>query len=131
MNDARHAHGLARLRIDPRLQRTSRGHSAYMLRTDTFAHGAFAARIRRAGVRAPRIGENLAWAVGTLAAGRLEPTILDPSRPEILDPHGGHQSFPRGVPSLGLTALAQVCAEMPVLTMRTEPSPSPTSAPLP
>ena len=38
-----------------------------MLRTGAFAHGAFAARIRRAGVRARRIGENLAWAVGPLA----------------------------------------------------------------
>jgi len=38
-----------------------------MLRTDTFAHGAFASRIRSAGVRAPRVGENLAWAVGPLA----------------------------------------------------------------
>jgi uncharacterized protein YkwD len=38
-----------------------------MLRTDTFAHGAFEARIRRTGVRAPRVGENLAWAVGPLA----------------------------------------------------------------
>jgi uncharacterized protein YkwD len=35
-----------------------------MLRTDRFAHGAFAARIRSAGVRARRVGENLAWAVG-------------------------------------------------------------------
>jgi len=67
MNEARHAHGLAPLRIDARLQRTACGHSSAMLRTDTFAHGAFATRIRRAGVRAPRVGENLAWAVGPLA----------------------------------------------------------------
>lgn len=38
-----------------------------MLRSGTFSHGAFAARIRRAGVRARRIGENLAWGVGALA----------------------------------------------------------------
>jgi uncharacterized protein YkwD len=67
MNEARHAHGLASLRIDARLQRTSRNHSSAMLRTDTFTHGAFTARIRKAGVRAPRIGENLAWAIGPLA----------------------------------------------------------------
>jgi uncharacterized protein YkwD len=67
MNEARHAHGLAPLRIDPRLQRTARRHSSAMLRTDTFSHGAFAARIRRAGVRARRVGENLAWAVGALS----------------------------------------------------------------
>ncbi|HEY6836584.1 MAG TPA: CAP domain-containing protein [Gaiellaceae bacterium] len=70
MNAARHAHGLAPLRIDSRLQRTACRHSVAMIRTDTFAHGAFAARIRRAGVRAPRIGENLAWASGSLAAAQ-------------------------------------------------------------
>ena len=67
MNSARHAHGLAPLRIDRRLQRTARRHSLAMLRTDSFSHGAFAARIRRAGVRARRVGENLAWGVGALA----------------------------------------------------------------
>jgi uncharacterized protein YkwD len=67
MNSARQAHGLAPLRIDARLQRAARGHSQAMLRTDTFAHGAFAARIRSVGVRARRVGENLAWAVGLLA----------------------------------------------------------------
>jgi uncharacterized protein YkwD len=35
-----------------------------MLRTGVFAHGQFAARIRGAGVRTPRVGENLAWADG-------------------------------------------------------------------
>jgi uncharacterized protein YkwD len=67
MNEARHAHGLRPLRIDSRLEGAARRHSSTMLRTDTFAHGAFEARIRRAGVRAPRVGENLAWAVGPLA----------------------------------------------------------------
>jgi uncharacterized protein YkwD len=66
MNEARDARGLAALRIDPRLQRTARKHSRAMLRTDRLAHGAFAARIRSAGVRARRVGENLAWAVGPL-----------------------------------------------------------------
>jgi uncharacterized protein YkwD len=67
MNGARQAHGLAPLRIDSRLQRAARAHSRAMLRTDSFSHGAFAARIRRAGVRARRVGENLAWGVGALA----------------------------------------------------------------
>ena len=67
MNAARQAHGVGPLRIDTRLQRTARSHSRVMLRTDSFSHGAFAARIRRAGVRARRVGENLAWAVGPLA----------------------------------------------------------------
>jgi uncharacterized protein YkwD len=67
MNSAREAQALAPLRIDGRLQRAACGHSRAMLRTDTFSHGAFAARIRRAGVRARRVGENLAWGVGALA----------------------------------------------------------------
>jgi len=70
MNSARAAHGLRPLRADGRLERAARGHSSYMLRTGTFAHGAFAARIRRVGVRAPRIGENLAWSSGSLTAAR-------------------------------------------------------------
>jgi uncharacterized protein YkwD len=41
-----------------------------MLRTDTFYHGAFSARIRGVGVRAPRVGENLAWGVGALSRAR-------------------------------------------------------------
>ena len=67
MNEARQGHGLAPLRIDSRLERAARTHSRAMLRTGTFAHGAFAARIRRVGVRARRVGENLAWAVGPLS----------------------------------------------------------------
>jgi len=41
-----------------------------MLRTGSFAHGAFSARIRASGVKAPRVGENLAWAAGTLSQAR-------------------------------------------------------------
>jgi uncharacterized protein YkwD len=41
-----------------------------MLRTGTFFHGSFVARIRGAGVRAPRIGENLAWAEGGSSIAR-------------------------------------------------------------
>ena len=70
MNSARAAHGLRPLRADGRLEQAARGHSSYMLRTGTFAHGAFARRIRRVGVRAPRIGENLAWSSGSLTAAR-------------------------------------------------------------
>jgi uncharacterized protein YkwD len=67
MNEARNARGLAALRIDARLQRTARGHSSAMLQTDRLAHGAFVARIRRSGVRARCVGENLAWGVGSFA----------------------------------------------------------------
>jgi len=70
MNDVRGAHGLRPLRVDVRLERAARGHSATMLRTGQFFHGAFSARIRRQGVKAPRVGENLAWGVGVLSRAR-------------------------------------------------------------
>jgi uncharacterized protein YkwD len=67
MNQARLAHGLRPLRADGRLERAARGHSSKRLRTGTFFHGAFTRRIRRVGIHAPRIGENLAWSNGSLA----------------------------------------------------------------
>jgi uncharacterized protein YkwD len=70
MNTVRLAHGLQPLRADFRLERAARGHSSRMLRTGSFSHGAFATRIRRVGVRSPRIGENLAWSTGALTAAR-------------------------------------------------------------
>ncbi len=70
MNQVRIAHGLRPLRLDVRLERAARGHSAEMLRTGQFFHGAFTARIRRQGVTAPCVGENLAWGVGALSRAR-------------------------------------------------------------
>jgi len=70
MNEARLLHGLKPLRCDARLERAARRHSSKMLRTGTFFHGAFSARIRRVGVRAPRVGENLAWSQGSLEQAR-------------------------------------------------------------
>ena len=70
MNEARLANGLQPLRADARLERAARAHSSKMLRTGTFRHGAFNARIRRTGVRARRVGENLAWGQGSLSAAR-------------------------------------------------------------
>jgi uncharacterized protein YkwD len=73
MNEVRIDNGLRPLRADWRLERAARAHSSRMLRTGTFAHGAFNARIRRTGVHAKRFGENLAWGQGRLGAAR---TIL-------------------------------------------------------
>jgi uncharacterized protein YkwD len=70
MNQVRTAHGLRPFRADARLEGAARTHSRQMLRTGTFTHGAFTTRIRRAGVRAPRVGENLAWSSG-LASARM------------------------------------------------------------
>jgi uncharacterized protein YkwD len=61
MNGARASHGLAPLRVDSRLERTARAHSADMLRQQYFAHGAFASRVRSSGAYGPVFGENLAW----------------------------------------------------------------------
>jgi uncharacterized protein YkwD len=70
MNEVRAAHGLRPLRLDGRLQRAARGHSRTMIRTGQFFHGAFTSRIRSTGVKAPRVGENLAWGVGVLSRAR-------------------------------------------------------------
>jgi uncharacterized protein YkwD len=64
MNQVRLAHGVQPLRADWRLERAARSHSSKMLNAGVFFHGAFNARIRSVGVRAPRLGENLAWGVG-------------------------------------------------------------------
>jgi uncharacterized protein YkwD len=70
MNQARTAHGLAPLRLDPRLQRAALAHSSDMMRRNYFAHGPFIPRLARFGVRGPRVGENLAWGVGSSADAR-------------------------------------------------------------
>ncbi len=71
MNGARASHGLRPLRLDARLQRAARSHSSAMIRTQTFSHGAYTTRIRRTGVRAPLIGENLGWSAGAFTRARV------------------------------------------------------------
>jgi len=71
MNEVRAANGLRPLRADTRLERAARAHSSRMLRTDRFYHGAFNARIRGVGVHARRVGENLAWGVGSFSRARV------------------------------------------------------------
>ena len=68
MNGVRGSHGLRPLRFDGRLRRAARSHSVDMVRRDYFAHGAFAIRLRRCGVRDGTIGENLAWGSGWRAS---------------------------------------------------------------
>jgi uncharacterized protein YkwD len=65
INGTRAAHGLAAVRVDARLARAARSHSADMLRRNYFAHGGFAARVRGSGARGAVFGETLAW--GTAA----------------------------------------------------------------
>jgi uncharacterized protein YkwD len=70
MNEVRASHGLPPLRLDPRLQRSARAHSRVMLRTQSFSHGSFISRIRGTGVKAPHVGENIAWGSGSYARAR-------------------------------------------------------------
>jgi uncharacterized protein YkwD len=64
INLARARHGIAPLRIDLRLSRAARAHSADMLHRQYFAHGSVAGRALAAGARGPVFGEDLAWATG-------------------------------------------------------------------
>ena len=70
MNEVRASNGLRPLRLDTRLEGTARRHSTRMLAVQSLFHGNFTRRIRRVGVRAPRVGENLAWGSGSLASAR-------------------------------------------------------------
>ena len=64
MNRVRAAHGLAPLRVDPRLQRAARAHTRAMLASGAFAHGSFGPRMDKFRVTGSLIAENLAWGTG-------------------------------------------------------------------
>ena len=70
VNRVRASHGLPPLVVDVALQRAARAHSAAMLRTGYFGHGGFPTRMRRFGVRGPRLGENIAWGTGASASAQ-------------------------------------------------------------
>ena len=68
VNATRAAHGLQPVRFDPALERAARANSTDMLRTSSFAHGAFARRLHAFGAHGPFLGENLAWGAGSFGA---------------------------------------------------------------
>jgi uncharacterized protein YkwD len=70
MNRVRAAHGLQSLRAESRLERAARAHSRDMVRTGSFAHGAFGTRMHQFQVQGSFAGENLAWGVGERGSGR-------------------------------------------------------------
>jgi uncharacterized protein YkwD len=70
MNRVRASNGLRPLRFDGKLRAAARAHSADMMRRGYFGHGDFGRRISAFGVRAPLVGENLAWGTGAYAAPR-------------------------------------------------------------
>lgn len=87
MNAVRTANGVRPLRVGRALTRAARSHSVDMARKGYFEHGAFIRRLRRFGVRAPYIGENLASGTGPLgAAAIVEMWIASPPhRQNLLD----------------------------------------------
>jgi uncharacterized protein YkwD len=84
INGVRKSHGLAPLRVDIRLVRAARGHSASMMRRQFFAHGSVSARARAQGARGPVFGENLAWGRGVTATWVVNQWLASPSHRAVL-----------------------------------------------
>jgi uncharacterized protein YkwD len=84
MNVVRTSRGLAPLRVDRRLVRAARGHSADMLHRQYFAHGALMSRIHATGARGPVYGENIAWTPSTSAQWIVSHWLASPSHRAIL-----------------------------------------------
>ena len=84
MNGVRNSHGLAPLRIDYRLVRAARGHSADMMRRQYFAHGSVAGRAAAVGARGPLFGEDLAWATGLTAQWVVDRWLTSPRHRAVL-----------------------------------------------
>jgi uncharacterized protein YkwD len=85
MNVVRVRSGRRALRVGPALSRAARSHSADMARRGYFEHGAFVQRLRRFGVRAPYVGENLAYGTEPLGAAEIvQMWLASPGHREIL-----------------------------------------------
>lgn len=97
MNTFRTTNGVPPLRVGPVLTRAARSHSADMVRRGYFDHGPFVQRLRRFGVRAPYVGENLASGTKPLSAGAIVRMWIEspPHRQNLLD--GGFRRIGVGV----------------------------------
>jgi uncharacterized protein YkwD len=84
MNSVRTSHGLAPLRVDVRLLRAARGHSADMMHRQYFAHGPVASRALAQGARGPVFGEDLAWASGLTAQWVIDHWLASPAHRAVL-----------------------------------------------
>jgi len=91
MNAARQVHGLAPLRVDFRLVRAARGHSADMMRRQYFAHGSVAGRAMAAGASGPLFGEDLAWETGLTAQWVVDHWLASPAHRAVLLRPGFHR----------------------------------------
>ncbi|TMK76985.1 MAG: CAP domain-containing protein [Actinobacteria bacterium] len=97
MNAVRLANGVPALRIGRALTRAARSHSVDMARRGYFDHGAFVQRLRRFGVRASYVGENLAEGPGGISAADVVQMWLasPPHRQNLLD--RGYQRIGVGI----------------------------------
>jgi uncharacterized protein YkwD len=84
MNTVRTSRGLAPLRLDVRLLRAARGHSADMMNRQYFAHGAVAARALAQRARGPVYGEDLAWGTGVTAQSVVKNWLASPRHRAVL-----------------------------------------------
>jgi uncharacterized protein YkwD len=84
MNGVRASHGLAPLRVDVRLLRAARGHSADMMRRQYFAHGSVLGRALAHGARGPVFGEDLAWGTGVTAQWVVDRWLASPTHRAVL-----------------------------------------------
>jgi uncharacterized protein YkwD len=80
----RTSHGLAPLRLDGRLLRAARGHSADMLNRQYFAHGSVAGRALAHGARGPVFGEDLAWGTSVTAQWVVDHWLASPGHRAVL-----------------------------------------------
>jgi uncharacterized protein YkwD len=87
MNSVRATNGLPPLRVGRTLTRAARSHSVDMVRRSYFDHGPFVQRLRRFGVRASNIGENLASGTRPLSAVEIVRMWIEspPHRRNLLD----------------------------------------------
>jgi uncharacterized protein YkwD len=87
INTVRTTNGVPPLRVGRALTRAARAHSVDMARRDYFDHGPFAQRLRRFGIRAPNIGENLASGTRPLAAIEIVRMWIEspPHRRNLMD----------------------------------------------
>jgi uncharacterized protein YkwD len=83
INHARAAHGLRALRANRRLARAADVHSRSMLRSYSFSHGAFSARVRRY-VSFRRIGETIAMRTRCSARGFVRMWLNSPPHRAVL-----------------------------------------------
>lgn len=84
MNGVRTSHHLAPLRLDVRLLRAARGHSADMMRRQYFAHGSVAGRVLAQGARGPVFGEDLAWGTAVTAQWVVGQWLASPAHRAVL-----------------------------------------------